>query len=154
MGFEKILRDTLKTNDTASFRWHTDFDNLMQMILQIFAAYFSDDCADELIKDPVFTAILNKPFLASQPILSCFHNRMDKDTLDHNSGRTLRREAYAIEIPNAVLMDPDSTLLETYGKQEGESNPQSIKYQFLMFQLCFIHIYAMLSWKGRCWKIG
>lgn len=123
MGFDKILRDTFRTNDTATYRWHTDYDNLMQIILQIFSAYFSDDCADELTKDPVFTAILDKPALASQPTISRFHNRMDKDTLEqfYDIGRALRREAYAIEMPNAVLMDLDSTLLDTYGKQEGEA---------------------------------
>jgi hypothetical protein len=48
---------------------------------------------------------------------------MDKDTLEqfYDIGRALRREAYAIEMPNAVLMDLDSTLLDTYGKQEGEA---------------------------------
>ena len=30
------------------------------MIYQILAAYFEDDCADELIKDPVFHAVLEK----------------------------------------------------------------------------------------------
>ena len=53
----------------------------MQMIYQIIAAYFEDDCADELTTDPVFTAALEKEALASQPTLSRFWNRMDADTL-------------------------------------------------------------------------
>ena len=123
MGFDRALSEMFKTNDTASFRWHTDYQNLMQMIFQIFSAYFTDDCADELTDEPVFTAVLDKPALASQPTLSRFHNRMDADTLEqfHEIGRALRCSAYSVEMPKAVLMDLDSTLLETYGKQEGEA---------------------------------
>jgi hypothetical protein len=123
MGFDKTLRETFKTNDTASFRRHTDSQNLMQMLFQIFSAYFSDDCGDELTEDPVFTAILDKPLLASQPTLSRFHNRMDRDTLDQfdEIGRALRHTVYSRWMPPMVLFDLDSTLLETYGKQEGEA---------------------------------
>ncbi len=53
----------------------------MQLVYQIIASYFEDDCADELTNDPVMTAILDKEALASQPILSRFWNRMDGDTL-------------------------------------------------------------------------
>ena len=45
------------------------------------AAYFEDDCADELTSDPVLTSILDKNKLASQPTLSRFWNRTDEDTL-------------------------------------------------------------------------
>ena len=123
MGYDKILKEKFQTNDTASFRCHTDDRNLMQMLFQIFSAYFADDCADELRDDPVFTAILHKPALASQPTLSRFHNRMDGDTLDqfYEIGRGFRRRVYTVEMPEAVLLDLDSTLLETYGKQEGEA---------------------------------
>jgi hypothetical protein len=95
----------------------------MQVIFQLFSAYFSDNCADELTNDPIFASILGKPALASQPTLSRFHNRMDEDTLEQfdKIGRVFRRGAYAIEKPEAVLMDLDSTLLETYGNQEGEA---------------------------------
>ena len=44
----------------------------MQMLYQIIAAYFEDDCADELTNDPVLTSILEKEALASQPTLSRF----------------------------------------------------------------------------------
>ena len=64
MGFDKTLGETFQTNDTAKWRWHTDGQNLMQMIFQIFSAYFTDDCADELTEDPVFAAILR---LRQQP---------------------------------------------------------------------------------------
>ena len=44
----------------------------MQLIYQIIAAYFEDNCADELTNDPILTAILDKDALASQPTLSLF----------------------------------------------------------------------------------
>ena len=48
VGLVKLVKKLFKTNDSATFRIHTDSDNLMQMIYQIITAYFEDDCADEL----------------------------------------------------------------------------------------------------------
>lgn len=94
----------------------------MQVIYQIISAYFEDDCADELTNEPVMTAILDKVALASQPTLSRFFNRMDKDTLEQLNRiiRELRKIVYSIKKPDFMLFDIDSTLLDTYGHQEGE----------------------------------
>ena len=81
VGLIKLVKKFFKTNDHTNSRIHTDYDNLMQMLYQIIAAYFEDDCADELTNDPVLTSILKKEALASQPTLSRFWNRMDNDTL-------------------------------------------------------------------------
>ena len=75
------MKKLFKTNDHTKSRIHTDPDNLIQMLYQIIAAYFEDDCADELTNEPVLTSILEKEALASQPTLSRFWNRMDNDTL-------------------------------------------------------------------------
>jgi len=72
IGFDKLIQSKFKTNDTASFRYHTDTENMMQKIYQTVAAYFQDDDADELTHDPVFNAILGKKELASQPTMSRF----------------------------------------------------------------------------------
>lgn len=82
LGFVKLLKSLFKTNDAAQHRSHKDDENLWQVIYQILGAYFEDDCADELIHDPVLTAILGKKALASQPTLSRFFNRMDEATLN------------------------------------------------------------------------
>ncbi len=58
IGFDKLIQSKFKTNDSASFRLHTDTENLMQKIYQTVAAYFQDDDADELTHDPVFNAII------------------------------------------------------------------------------------------------
>ena len=55
IGLIKLVNQLFKTNDHSKSRFHTDHDNLMQMIYQIISAYFEDDCADELKKDPVMT---------------------------------------------------------------------------------------------------
>ncbi len=121
LGFVKLLKSLFKTNDTA-VRHHKDDENLWQVIYQILGAYFEDDCADELIHDPVLTAILDKKALASQPTLSRFFNRMDETTLSqfYVLMRRFRKVVYSIKKPQFLLLDLDSTLLDTYGNQEGE----------------------------------
>ena len=123
LGIERLLNRSFKTNDSAVFRYHTDRDNLLQMIYMIMAGYFEDDASDELTKDPVFKAVLEKPALASQPTVSRFFNRMDEDTLKQfqEISQILRKRIYNIQMPQAVILDLDSTLLVAYGKQEGRA---------------------------------
>ena len=40
LGIERILNRSFKTDDSAVFRYHTDRDNLLQMIYMIMAGYF------------------------------------------------------------------------------------------------------------------
>lgn len=123
LGIDKLLGRNFKTNDSAVFRFHTDRDNLLQMIYMIIAGYFEDDASDELTNDPVFKSILDKRALASQPTISRFFNRMGEETLNQflEISRILRKKIYSIQIPEAVILDLDSTLLEAYGKQEGRA---------------------------------
>jgi hypothetical protein len=120
-GFHKHVKRLFKTNDEA-IRFHKDDENLLQLVYQIIAGYFDDDDADELTNEPVFTNILGKSSLASQPTLSRFWNRMDETTLEQYDSitKSMRSSAYKINCPKQVLLDLDSTLLNTYGKQEGE----------------------------------
>jgi len=122
VGLIKLVKKLFKTNDHTNSRIHTDSDNLMQMLYQIIAAYFEDDCADGLTNDPVLTSILEKEALASQPTLSRFWNRMDNDTLTQldSINAKMRDIVYSIKAPEHMFFDLDSTLLNTYGKQEGE----------------------------------
>lgn len=122
IGAVKLVSRIFKTNNNACFRIHKDDENLMQVIYQIISAYFEDNCADKLTNKPIMTAILNKDTLASQPTLSRFYNRMDADSLGQLNQiiRALRKIVYSIKKPEFMLFDIDSTLLNTYGKQEGE----------------------------------
>jgi hypothetical protein len=123
IGFEKVIQKIFKTNDSASFRFHTDTENLQQEIYQTIAGYFQDDDADELTNDPVFNNILDKKSLASQPTMSRFFNRMDEDTLVQfeQISKIMGQKIYSIKHPDNVLLDIDSTLFSTYGGQEGEA---------------------------------
>ena len=93
-GADKLLDKTFKTNDPALFRYHTDQENLLQMIYMIIASYFEDDASDELTNDPAFKSVLEKYALASQPTVSRFFNRMDEDTLNQflTINRVLRKK--------------------------------------------------------------
>ena len=67
IGLLNLIKNTFKTNDHTQLRRHIDADNFMQLIYQIIAGYFEDDCADELTNDPILTTILEKmPWLHSQ----------------------------------------------------------------------------------------
>ena len=77
IGFDKTISNCFKTNDSATYRFHTDADNMLQKIYQSIAAYFQDDDSNELTNDTVFISILNKNGLASQPTISRFFNRCD-----------------------------------------------------------------------------
>ena len=63
LGIDKLFSQSFKTNDSALFRYHTDKENLFQMIYMIIACYFEDDSSDELTNDPAFKAVLNKDTL-------------------------------------------------------------------------------------------
>lgn len=123
LGIYKLFDRVFKTNDSASFRIHTDQKNLLQLIYMIIAGYFEDDASDELTNDPVFKMVLEKGALASQPTVSRFFNRMDEDTLNQflAIGRILRKKIYSIQMPEALILDLDSTLLDAYGNQEGKA---------------------------------
>ena len=108
--------------DENSCRTHKDHQNLCQLVYQVIAGYFNDNDADELTNEPVFKSILDKKNLASQPTLSRFWNRMNETTILQycDITKSMRASVYQIETPEQVLLDLDSTLLNTYGKQEGE----------------------------------
>ncbi len=124
--YHKFRVDTLAkaifhTTDPGHIRFHKDHENLLQMLYQITAAYFQDDHADTLRNNPAITAAVGKESLASQPTLSRFHNRMDEHTLAQleEMQKILRRRTCSVDMPVNVLFDLDSTLLATFGKQEG-----------------------------------
>lgn len=139
IGLINLIKKIFHTNDTATKRLHTDADNVMQEIYQIISGYFKDDCADELTKEPIMTAILDKERLASQPTLSRFWNRMDQQTLDqlNEISQAMRKAVYSIDMPKIMVFDIDTTLLNAYGKQEGVAfnyHYQSVGYHpFLCF---------------------
>ena len=112
MGFENIISKIFATPRKDSFRKHSDSSMLLQFLYQVFAAYFTDDCADHLRKDPLFTRLVDKDSLASQPTLSRFWNRMDDSTLGQFLAilKKMRKAVYSVSMPREVILDLDSTL--------------------------------------------
>ena len=47
LGVNSMLRNSFHTTDSASFRIHKDYQNLLQMLYQITGAYFQDDHAEK-----------------------------------------------------------------------------------------------------------
>lgn len=121
LGVKELVKRLFHTTDPGRIRLHKDHENLMQMLFQIIAAYFQDSHADALRNDPVLTAAIDKPALASQPTLSRFFNRMDEASLAQLEEilKILRKRAYTIQRPEHVIFDLDTTLFPVYGKQEG-----------------------------------
>jgi len=48
---------------------------------------------------------------------------MDEDSLNQflSINQILRKKVYSIQMPEAIILDLDSTLLNAYGKQEGRA---------------------------------
>ena len=40
LGIDRLFSHSFKTNDSALFRYHTDKENLLQMIYMVIAGYF------------------------------------------------------------------------------------------------------------------
>lgn len=82
--------------------------------------YMEDDCADSLRYEPLFTEILGKDFLASQPTLSRLNNRLTDATAKQLEKicHILQECIHVYEKPESMLLDLDSTHFDTYGNQE------------------------------------
>ena len=83
--------------------------------------------------------LLGKAFKTNDPALSRYHTDQtnllqmicmiiagyfeDEDTLNQflAIGRVLRKRVYSIQLPQAVIRDLDSNLLDIYGRQEGRA---------------------------------
>lgn len=58
--------------------------------------------------------------------ICCFHQKSE------NIEAKMREVIYSIKHPEQMLFDLDSTLLITYGSQEGEG----FNYHYIVFKLC------------------
>ena len=123
IGFSQMVKDNLTVKDSAKFRFHSNSDIAIQKIYQNIAGYHTDDNADELISDSAFKAVLGKTKLASQPTISRFNNRLDRDNLHHfqSINQNMMDKVYSIEMPKQILIDLDSTNCQTYGNQYGSN---------------------------------
>lgn len=120
IGFSHTLSDHLQLNDERLYYIHSNEDLLRQKIYQILAGYAEDDAADQLTNDPVFTQILGKDALASQPSLSRFYERFDASSIEqlNRANQEILDRVHNHREPDALIFDLDSTHADTYGEQE------------------------------------
>ncbi|WP_353947865.1 IS1380 family transposase [Sporolactobacillus sp. Y61] len=120
-GLSELIQEKLYVNDPVTHARHTNPKVVIQKIYQHLAGYHTDDQADELGTDPIFTTLLEKKHLASQPRLSRFNQRVDADTVQSLEAvnQAYLDRLYALRPSQQVVLDVDSANFETAGHQEG-----------------------------------
>ncbi len=117
LGLTNLLESTFPG---AKRKKHSDASIIEQLMYSSIAGYHHDDDADKLREDPVFTSILKKDALASQPTISRCINGFSKEALNQFNELLLQmlEKAYRIEEMKHIVLDIDSTHVQTYGEQE------------------------------------
>lgn len=120
LGFSQTITEHLQLKDERAYCLHENDQLLLQKIYQLISGYHEDDAADYLTNDPIFTQVLEKPTLASQPSLSRFFKRFDSEALDQlqTANQVLYDRVEHVRQSKALIMDLDSTHADTYGDQE------------------------------------
>lgn len=120
IGFSTTLVKYLNLEDKRRYYIHSNENLLRQKVYQIIAGYTEDDAADQLTKDPVFTQIIGTDALASQPSLSRFFRRFDRQSIEelNQANQELIDRVHQFRDSKAVIFDLDSTHSDTYGNQE------------------------------------
>ncbi|BAM46842.1 transposase [Amphibacillus xylanus] len=85
------------------------------------SGYHTDDHADELKYEPMFTTILDKRRLASQPTLSRLNQKFDQETMKQlqQVNQKLNRRIQTIQPSEHFVFDLDSAIFTTCGHQYG-----------------------------------
>lgn len=118
MSLKPLIKEAC--NDSVS-RIHTFASIVEQLIYTNIAGYHADDYSDALREDPVFTRILGKDTLASQPTISRCMNTMNQNNLKALNELLLITfiKGNPPHKTHEIILDIDSTLFGTFGKQEG-----------------------------------
>jgi hypothetical protein len=110
---EEACNDSLKRN-------HSFASIVEQLIYTNVAGYHADDHSDALRHEPIFTRMLGKSALASQPTISRCMNAMNSNNLEALNQLLLTTfiKGNPPHKTHEVILDIDSTLFSTFGKQE------------------------------------
>lgn len=81
IGLSQSLEEYFHMEDDC-YRVHTSGAIIIQKIYQTLAGYYTDNSTDSLRYEPLFTEILGKDFLASQPTLSRLNARFTDATAE------------------------------------------------------------------------
>lgn len=123
IGFSQLIKDKFWVNDGIEHREHQDSDFVLEKIYKSISGYHTDDSSENLAIDPMFTEVLGKDKLASQPTVSRLNTKLDKDNLKQFEGINfeLLSRIYDMEAPEHIVLDIDSTNFQTFGKQYGSN---------------------------------
>ncbi|SHJ93616.1 Transposase DDE domain group 1 [Dethiosulfatibacter aminovorans DSM 17477] len=118
LGLRHLLENTF--NDSEA-RVHTNASIIEQLMYTTIAGYSSDVHSDSLRLDPVFTRILEKKALASQPTISRFVHSLNEHSIESYNRLLLDlfEKGNHPKKTKQIVLDLDSTLFPTFGKQEG-----------------------------------
>ena len=117
LGLRPLLQNFFK--DSACRR-HTYASIIEQLVYTTIAGYQSDDASDHLRHDPIFTGILNKEALASQPTISRCINSLDNKAIEafNRLLEIMFEKANPKRSTKYLVLDLDSTLFQTFGNQD------------------------------------
>lgn len=117
IGLRTVLQERF---DDDKNRTHKISSVIEQLIYQNIAGYHKDDAADSLRDDPIFTRILGKEALASQPTISRVMNDFTQEQIQafNEILEHLYLMNHSQEAKKQIILDLDSTNVGTYGHQE------------------------------------
>ena len=117
LGLRPLLE---KLFDGAPRRTHQTSSVIEQLLYQNIAGYHQDDAADDLRNDPIFTTILDKEALASQPTISRAMKSFKTEDLEKFNAllEIVYKKTNSPKEKKHIILDLDSTNVQTYGHQE------------------------------------
>lgn len=123
--FFKLFNQTVRIEDARPRVIHPTKDIVEQLILLKALGYDTDDSADSLLRNTLFTSTLGVPSLASQPTISRMWHRLTPKVVEQCfevNQRYIDQYYENLEDFNQpVLIDLDSTHFDTYGNQENKA---------------------------------
>ena len=127
------LQDRRKRENVS----HPYSDMILQIIYSTIAGFYTDTSANTVVKDPTFKAILNGSRAASQPSICRMFQNMDQKAVDSLNDvlKAMREIVYVLSCPSLVVLDIDTTHVDTYGHQEDAAyctHYQSVGYHPLV----------------------
>ena len=113
LEIKPLLEDVF---EDYSYKKHSFSSIAEQLIYTTIAGYRHDDDSDSLRNDPVFTNVLGKSSLASQPTISRFINSLDDKAIAllNKLLQSIFEKGNDINSTNNIVLDIDSTNFETH----------------------------------------
>src|SRR5699024_6251319 len=120
-NFYQLLDQTVQFKDDRKRLTHTRRSVFEQALLQQIADYDTDDASDSLADNRLFTQLLQKKTLASQPTMSRLFQSITSENIEefNQLNQSYLDQYYGQKSVDTIVIDLDSTHCDTFGKQEG-----------------------------------